>query len=120
MLWRLLKRRKKREVATRYVKLAGDGRREMLKIYANVEKLLRQFGAASRAPGQTFAEHTALATAAIGATSVELNWLQTAAWEAAYDPSPFDPHRTADARDHFVRLKASLKSNSLHTDAPEV
>lgn len=93
----------------RYVRLDGDGRADILRIYLSAERLLRRAGLAARGPSQTLAEYAAQASATVPHAKQDLAWLRKAAWAAAYDPTPYGPVPLAEAREHLHGLRISLK-----------
>ena len=84
----------------RYATLRGDGRAEML---------LRRAGLAGRKPSQTLTEHLLRACSAIPGLGDELTWMRDAAWDAAYNPEPYDTGPLTEARRRLHRLKAAIK-----------
>ena len=105
---RLVSRRRTRTGRTwAYTKLSGDGRHEMLRIYHRAEKLLRRKHIHPRKPGQTV-QVSLHASELVGGVETHLAWFAEAAWEAAYNPSPYPMDSVQAARSRLSALKAAL------------
>ena len=105
---RLVSRRRTRTDRTwAYTKLSGDGRHEMLRIYHRAEKLLRRKHIHPRKPGQTV-QVSLHASELVGGVETHLAWFAEAAWEAAYNPSPYPMDSVQAARSRLSALKAAL------------
>ena len=94
----------------RYTRLQGDGRSQVVKLYAETERLLRRAGFAPRGTAQTLSEHSATAERSLGPAGTHLRWLRSAAHAAAYDPVYSDPGRPARAKEHLESLRAALRA----------
>ena len=108
-----------RRSRSEYMRLAGDGRSEMLRLYRGAERLLSRAGLNPRVPSQTLSEHTVQAEGWLGGASSDLAWLRRAAWSAAYNPSPYDPALLSEARLHLDALKAALKTKRRPRSSPQ-
>ena len=101
---------RRRASAHRYTRLEGDGRSQVVKLYARAERLLKRAGFPPRGTAQTLSEHSAAAERTLGAAGTHLRWLRGAAHAAAYDPAYNDPGRPAQAREHLECLRAALRA----------
>jgi hypothetical protein len=89
-----------------YSSLPGEGRRELLQLYRQMEKLLRRRGAEERMPWQTVGEYTALAASENLEAQAQLSWFADAVWYAAYNPDKLPAGLLAEGRQRLARLKA--------------
>ena len=96
-----------------YARLPGEGRREVLRTYGQVERLLRKNGVPSRTPGQTLQEYAGKASERFPVVSDQLTWFTRAAWAAAYDPGWRIDDSSAgvvdEARSRLSALKLDLR-----------
>ncbi len=95
-------------VGPKYFSLPGEERRELLKLYSQVEKLLRRKARLRRQPWQTVGDYSSLAVAWMPERRRELAWFARAACQAAYDPGELPAGLVADAHTHLKQLKAGL------------
>jgi len=106
MVVRLLGRRKKHEGArTEYSRLDGEARLAVLRQYRKMVKLLGKKGVPARLAYQPLAEYAALAQGRLPVGRELVDWLTDAANRAAYDPAPFPPAMTQEARGKLQELK---------------
>ena len=105
---RLLRRWPRRTRRSGYSRLPGDGRREILRLYSQTEKLLRSAGFGRHPLSQTFAEYAGPAERRLGASASDLAWLRRLAWAAAYDPAYHPADLLSEARYRLTRLRALL------------
>lgn len=106
MVVRLLGRRKKHEGArTEYSRLDGEARLAVLRQYRKMVKLLGKKGVPARPAYQPLAEYAALAQGRLPVGRELVDWLTDAANRAAYDPAPFPPAMTQEARGKLQELK---------------
>lgn len=96
-----------------YSPLAGDERREVLKLYRRAEKLLRRKGMAERQPWQTVGDYSQLAMASSGEAQAQLAWFTGAAWQAAYNPDQLPPGLATEAQQRLARLKEALRGRTV-------
>ena len=97
-----------------YAWLQGDGRREMISLYRRAERLISDVGVERRPAWQTTGEFASAAGFAIpcvfeGRAGDDIEWFRSSAESAAYDPGPFDPGLTREARRRLSRLRGALK-----------
>ena len=92
-----------------YTRLGGDERRELLRLYRRVEKLLRRRGLEEREPWQTVGEYHRLAVAGGGEAQDQLSWFTRTVWQVAYNPEGLPSGLPAEAQQRLSRLKAALK-----------
>ena len=101
----LLKLRVRRtRQGTRYSRLSGDSREEILRSYHRMERLLRRRGHRSRDSYQTLEEYQESAVLRFGAPTPELEWLTRAAWAAAYDPEEPGAGVVREARSRLTQM----------------
>ena len=93
-------------LALRYSRLTGNGRRELLILYSQLEKLLRRRTGARRQPWQTVEAYTNIPDTVAPDTQGHLSWFKRAAWHAAYNPSELPAGLIEEARARLSRLKA--------------
>jgi len=92
-----------------YSPLPGEGRREVLKVYAQVEKLLGRQGLGPRQPWETVSEYAAAAGDNDNSeVARQLGWFTRAVWQAAYNPGDFPAALVAEARQRLALLKQAL------------
>ncbi|MFQ6030261.1 MAG: transglutaminase family protein, partial [Dehalococcoidia bacterium] len=99
-----------RLVWLRYSPLPGDGRRELLKVYGQVEKLLGRRGLGPRQPWETVTEYTAT-TAETPDVERQLSWFTRTVWRAAYNPGDFPAVLVTEAKQRLALLKRALKAS---------
>ena len=95
-----------------YSRLDGEARQEMRNIYRRAEKLLAHNGAGKRTTSQTIAEHAQGLGPDRKDIAAHHSWLKEAAWEAMYNPDPYDPNMVVQARDRLKRLRMAFRSES--------
>ena len=109
VMWR---RRRQRDVTWLYFRLPGDSRREILRTYGKLQKLLRKKGIEPRRPGQTLEDYARRAGERLPGVEEQLAWFTDAAWVAAYDPGwdpGIDPARSVqEARARLASMKLAL------------
>ena len=110
VVWRLWLGWRRRRGRTRYTRLMGDGRAEILRIYLLAERLLRRTGLAPRDASQTMTDYAAQAEPRLGDARGDLAWLRSAAWAAAYDPASYGSGPLPQARERLARLRAAIKA----------
>jgi hypothetical protein len=98
-----------REVGLAYTKLAGKQRRELLKLYYQVEKLLRRKFGARRMPWQTVADYTRLPATGKPEVRGHLSWFTRAVWHAAYNPEELPSGLVEEVRARLNRLRAESR-----------
>ena len=92
-----------------YAPLDGPERREFLRLYAAVEKLLRRSGSGQRLAGQTVGDFSAVAAASAPEAKSHLDWFTNGAWRAAYDPKPFPSKLVAEGKPMLRGLRTALR-----------
>ncbi len=106
IVWLIMRRaRRVRGPRWRYTRLPGGARRDILKTYNRVERLMRRRGLDPRSASQTVGEYTSLAARRLTAVEEDLRWFARAAWVAAYDPSEPTAEMAEEASARFERLK---------------
>lgn len=111
--WRLVSTLRSSTPSLAYSGLPGSARKDMLKLYFKAEKSLRKQGLPKRQPSQTVGEYSLVLAAGDRVEGEHMTWLRTAAWQAAYDPNPFDVLTVSEARDRLAKLKESKKRSGL-------
>ncbi len=91
-----------------YLPLPGETRRELRRVYAQVERLLRRRGAAARKPWETVSHYASLPGAPLPEAQQQLSWLAGAMQRAAYDPAEVSSGMVWEARRRVERLKQAL------------
>ncbi|MFQ5826136.1 MAG: DUF4129 domain-containing transglutaminase family protein, partial [Dehalococcoidia bacterium] len=97
----------RREVR-RYSTLRGEPRRAMLVLYRKMIALLVKKGLPTRQASQSLYEYAALICPQIPHGRETVEWLTQAASIAAYDPRPFNPATTWEAKERLSALRQSL------------
>ena len=111
MAWlglRLLRGRRRRDKGWAYHRLQGSGRDEMLRVYRQVERLLRRRGVEPRRPGQTMREYAGSAAERLEGLEPQLTWFTEAAWAAAYDPASFPIEAVQEGKARLTDLRAAV------------
>lgn len=90
----------------RYSRLTGNGRRELLILYSQLEKLLRRRTGARRQPWQTVEAYTSISNTVAPDTQGHLSWFKRAVWHASYNPGDLPAGLIEEARARLTRLKA--------------
>jgi hypothetical protein len=102
-----------------YSPLLGDTRRELRRVYAQVERLLRRQGAPVRQPWETVGRHTNLPNAAGTEVQKQVSWFTGAMWQAAYNPADPPAGLVWEARRRLEGLKKALaRSRRSHVGRP--
>lgn len=91
-------------------RLSGDGRKDLLDLYARLEKVLRKNLHIRRQPWQTVGEFTAIATVAEPKLQTQLAWFTKAMWQAAYSPRQLPVGIVKEARDRLHWIGRALKT----------
>lgn len=108
--WLGRRRRDGRGTGLAYSLLSGDERREVLKLYRRVEKLLRRHvDVEQRESWQTVGEHNRWAIAGGTELQEQVAWFTSAVWQAAYNPEDVPSGLAAEARQRLGRLKQALR-----------
>ena len=92
-----------------YTRLAGNHRRELLKIYYQVEKLLRRKTGTRRQPWQTVEDYSRLRTGGSEEIQRHLSWFVRAVWHAAYDPEEPPDGMVREARSRLTQLRTQAE-----------
>ena len=105
-------KRNSAETRWSYERLQGEQRKEILRVYKQVERLLKKRGIEPRKAGQTLGEYARMAVEQKEAIEDHLLWFTKAAWTAAYNPgwkfTSLDEHRIEEAKIRLKLLKAHL------------
>lgn len=99
-------RRPGHSLALRYSRLTGSGRRELLSLYSQVEKLLRRKTGARRPAWQTVGSYASVPDTVSPDIQGHLSWFTRAVWQAAYNPGDLPADVVEEARDRLNRLKS--------------
>lgn len=92
----------------KYLPLPGETRRELRRVYAQVERLLRRRGAAPRQSWETVGHYTSLPNDPQPEVQRQLSWFAGAMQQASYDPAEAPPGMVWEARRRLERLKRAL------------
>ena len=92
-----------------YTVIPGEGRREMKKLYAKAERLIRRYAGASRADWQTAGDYAALASKHSPEIDNHISWFTQAIWRATYRSGDLDPETLAHGRHRLALLKEAFK-----------
>ena len=95
----------------RYAVIPGEGRREMKKLYADVERLIRRNAGAPRAAWQTAGDYALLASDRSPEIDNHISWLKQAVWRAAYRTGALDPEVITQGRLRLALLKEAFKAS---------
>jgi hypothetical protein len=104
----LSRRRKTQERVTRYSSLDGESRFAMLKLYQKMTALLARKGFPARQPHQSLFEYAASDQQQNPAARGIINWITSAASNAAYNPAPFTHPTAREAKEKLVELKGMI------------
>jgi transglutaminase-like putative cysteine protease len=108
--WWLGRRRDAGGTGLAYSLLPGAERREVLKLYRRVEKLLRrQVNVEQRESWQTVGEHNQWATAGGTELQEQVYWFTGAVWQVAYNPEDLPSGLAAEARRRLEGLQRLLR-----------
>ncbi len=88
--------------------LSGESRRELLKLYSRLEKILRRKSGIRRKPWQTVGDYAGAATVANPGVQGQLAWFTQAVWQAAYNPGDLPAGLVEQARQRLAGIKAAL------------
>lgn len=91
-----------------YTSLTGAARKEVLTSYRKMASLLVKKGLPRRQPSQTPREYAAAIAPRLAGGAELVQRLSDAAANAAYDPSPLDPHVATEASDTYGTLLRTL------------
>ncbi|MDP7511475.1 MAG: transglutaminase domain-containing protein [Dehalococcoidia bacterium] len=97
--------------------MSGEGRRELLKLYSRLEKLLQRKTGLRRKPWQTVGDYAGAATAGNPKVRRQLVWFTEAVWQAAYNPGELPAGLAKQARQRLARIKTALKHGDWTTPA---
>ena len=92
--------------------LSGEDRRQLLKLYGQLEKLLQRKSGMRRKSWQTVAGFTKLTTSADPWVQSQVSWLTRAVWYAAYDPKQLPAGLVEEARQRLLQLRRSFKAGN--------
>ena len=92
-----------------YSRLEGEHRVEVLKLFANMERLLARKGLPPREPSQTLADYSDSAAGRFATLGPDISWLSNAAWSAAYDPDRLGPGLVDEAKGRLRRIRESMR-----------
>ena len=110
---RFLRRRSRGAIGRReYTRLAGHTRRDILKTYRCLERMLGRRGLGPRLRTQTLGDYREAVVDQFAGWAVDIDWLTGAAWAAAYDPAPPSPDIATEAADRLSRLLKDLSQST--------
>ncbi|MEE8465819.1 MAG: transglutaminase domain-containing protein [Dehalococcoidia bacterium] len=92
-----------------YAALPGDGRREMKKLYAEVERLIRRHVGRPRAAWQTAGDYGSLASQRSPEIDEHISWFTEAIWLATYRSRGLHPEMLTQGRRRLALLKKAFK-----------
>ncbi len=92
-----------------YAVIPGEGKREMKKLYAEVERLIRRCVGTPRAGWQTAGGYASLASKRSPEIDDHISWFKQAIWRAAYRSGDLDPGTLTDGRHRLSLLKKAFK-----------
>jgi hypothetical protein len=98
--------------------LAGESRRELLKLYSRLERMLRRNSGIRRKPWQTVGDYTGAANVADPSVRQQLDWFTQAVWQAAYNPGDLPAGLVEQARRRLAGIKAALNRGAKASPAP--
>ncbi|MCI0857142.1 MAG: hypothetical protein J4N81_00275 [Chloroflexi bacterium] len=89
-----------------YSSLPGRRRRELLRLYYQVERLLRRRTGVRRSSWQTVGSYTTLRATGQPEVQGHLSWFARAVWHAAYNPVEVPESMLEEARVRLTQLKS--------------
>lgn len=92
-----------------YGVIPGEGRREMKKLYAEVERLIRRHVGTPRADWQTTGDYASLASKHSPEIDNQITWFTQAIWQATYRSGDLDQGILANGRQRLALLKKAFK-----------
>jgi len=92
-----------------YTVIPGDGRREMKKLYAEVERLIRRHAGTPRAGWQTAGDYASLASKHSPEIDNHISWFTQAIWRATYRSGDLQPGVLTHGRHRLALLKKAFK-----------
>ncbi|PKB71092.1 MAG: hypothetical protein BZY87_07125 [SAR202 cluster bacterium Io17-Chloro-G6] len=92
-----------------YAVIPGEGRREMKKLHAQVERLIRRHAGMPRAGWQTVGDYASLGTNHSPEIDNHLSWFTQAIWRATYRGGDLHPETIANGRRRLALLKEAFK-----------
>jgi transglutaminase-like putative cysteine protease len=95
-----------------YHQLPGQSRRDFLKLYRRVERLVRRRTGQRRMPWQTAESYAEQASTGNTKLSGQLRWFTRTMWRAAYDPGDMPDGLMTEARARMTPLKTALRDSS--------
>jgi len=95
-----------------YAVIPGETRREMKKLFAEVERLIRRNGGTPRADHQTACDYASLASHERPEIDDHLSWFTRAVWRAAYRSGNFHPGVITEGRRRLALLEEAFKASS--------
>ena len=108
----------RRWTSTYSATLGGEARRELLRLYSQVEKLLRRKSGIRRKPWQTVGDFASKMGTTDSRVQSQLAWFTPAVWDAAYNPEDVPTDLVDEARRHLVDLRAALSSSGKGRSGP--
>ena len=94
-----------------YAVIPGDRRREIRKIYAEVERLIRRDSGTPRAGWQTAGHYASLASGRSPEIDSQLSWFTQAIWQAAYRTGELHAEVVTEGRRRLALLKKAFKAS---------
>jgi len=94
-----------------YDGIPGEGRREMKKLYNEVERLIRRYVGTPRAGWQTADHYASIASDRSPEIDNHLSWFTQAVWRAAYRSGDLHAGLVAEGRRRLALLKEAFKAS---------
>ncbi|NQW22662.1 MAG: hypothetical protein HQ475_04360 [SAR202 cluster bacterium] len=94
-----------------YGVIPGDGRREMKKLYKEVERLIRRHAGTAREGWQTAGNYASYASNCSQEIDTQLSWFTQAIWLAAYRTGDLHTEMVSDGRRRLTLLKEAFKAS---------
>ena len=92
-----------------YAVIPGEGRREIKRIYAEVERLIRRNAGARRAGWQTAGHYASFASGRSPEIDSQLSWFTQTIWRAAYRSGDLHAGVVTEGRRRLALLKEAFK-----------
>ena len=94
-----------------YAVIPGHGRREIKKLYAEVERLIRRDAGAPRAGWQTAGHYASFASGRSPEVASQLSWFTNTIWRVAYRSGDLPAGLVTEARRRLALLKEAFKQS---------
>ena len=94
-----------------YAAISGGGRKELRKLYAEVERALRRNFGRKREVWQTVGRYNFSAAGPDSEVGQQVSWFTQAIWQTAYRTGELPSELVSEARSRLVHLKSALRAS---------